>query len=89
MVAETASLKVNFLVIRPKNDYGEEEIGSAGNVAMGRLPDASQGSLRCLDLMLLNSWYVSRSSLAPCCAFWNLHSSERFVGLTLSCPKIN
>lgn len=38
-----------------------KKLGPAGILAIGKQPDPSQGSLKCLDLMLLNSWYVSRS----------------------------
>lgn len=37
-----------------------KKLGPAGLLAMGKQPDPSWGSLRCLDLVLLNSWYVSR-----------------------------
>lgn len=38
-----------------------KKFGSAGNVAIGKQPESSRGNARCLDLMLLNSWSISRS----------------------------
>lgn len=65
MVVETASLEVDFLVIHPKTMMESKKLGSAGILAIGKLPDPSQGNLRGLVLILLNSWYGSRSLLAP------------------------
>lgn len=43
-VAETASHKVNFLAIHLKITMESKKLGSAGILAMGKLPDPSRGS---------------------------------------------
>ena len=60
-MAEAASLKGDFLAVHLKMIMESKQLGSAGILATGKQPDPSQGSLKCLDVMLLNSWYVSRS----------------------------
>lgn len=61
-MAETAvCVQVNFLATHLKMTTESKKLGSAGILAIGKQPDSTLGSWRCLDLMPLNSWCVSRS----------------------------